>query len=385
MIREHAGRPPTFAMVTGGGTAGHVQPALAVAEALVAGGHQRATIAYVGSRRGIEARLVPDAGFQAILLPGRGIQRRLSVANLGALAGLAAALVMALYIVVDRRPKVVVSVGGYAGLPLSLAAVACRVPLVVVSCDAVPGAANRLVARFARSCAAAFEDCGLPHQVVTGAPLRAGVLTAERSPAGRLAARRELGVPGENRLVAVAGGSLGARRLNEAALELASAWADREGVTLYHVAGDRNLEQVRAAAGRAGLLGARAGGLDYRLVGYEDEMPALLAASDVVVSRAGASTVAELAAIGTPSVLVPLPGAPHDHQYANAQALARRGAAVLLEDAGCDGAALAAVVGGLLEDPVRLEEMAKAAAAAGRRDAAALVASLAESAAGSSR
>lgn len=370
----------TFALLTGGGTAGHVQPALALGEALVARGHSRSSIGFVGSRRGMEARLVPEAGFSVTLLPGRGIQRRVSLANLSAIAGLAVACVIALGLVARRRPRVVVTVGGYAGLACSAAAVVLRVPLVVVSYDAVPGTANRLVARFARRCAVAFEGTGLPNEVVTGAPLRSSVVDAERSAESRAAARSELGLSPDRFVLAVAGGSLGARRINEAVLGLASAWGDRSEVTIYHVCGERNLAVTRAEAQGRGL-GPKKGeesGLDYRLVGYESHMAALLVACDLAVSRAGASTVAELAAIGTPSVLVPLPGAPNDHQTRNAEALSSRGAAVLLQDSECTSEHLGEVVESLRAEPGRLEAIGLAAAACGHKDAAAKIAALVE-------
>jgi UDP-N-acetylglucosamine--N-acetylmuramyl-(pentapeptide) pyrophosphoryl-undecaprenol N-acetylglucosamine transferase len=371
----------TFALLTGGGTAGHVQPALAVGEALVSRGHERASVRFVGSRRGMERRLVPEAGFEVTLLPGRGIQRRLTLENAGAVGGLLLACALAFRMLLRRRPRVVVTVGGYAGLPCAVAAIMLRVPLVVVSYDAVPGASNRLVARFARKCAVAFEGTGLPHQVVTGAPLREAVLRADRSPEGRLEARGAIGVPAGRFLLAVAGGSLGARRLNEAALQLARSWALRGDVTIYHVAGERNLASAASQAAGLGLgpsspIGP---GLDYRLVGYESQMPALLAACDIAICRAGASTVAELAAIGTPSLLVPLPGAPHDHQTRNAEALTKLGAAVLVPDGDCTAERLSEIVESLLAEPGRLSQMAAAAAAAGHRDAADKVAALVES------
>ncbi|MGA2528594.1 MAG: glycosyltransferase [Acidimicrobiales bacterium] len=376
-----------FAIITGGGTAGHVQPALAVAEALVARGHAPSTIGYVGARRGIEAKLVPEAGFEVTLLPGRGIQRRFTPENLGAVAGLMVAFVLALAIVIRRRPRVVVTVGGYAGLPCAFAAVVVRVPVVVLSYDAVAGSSNRLVARFARKCAVAFEGAGLPNQVVTGAPLRSAVLEVDRTEQGVATARAGIGVSAQRFLIVVAGGSLGAGRLNAAALELAHMWASRGDITIYHVAGERNLSAVEAqAAGLGlGLDGAASSGLDYRLVGYEPKMPSLLAACDLAVLRSGASTVAEVAAIGAPSILVPLPGAPHDHQTRNAEALATRGGALLLLDAECDAARLSQTIDSLRSDPERLAKMSLAAAAAGHRDAAERIAALVESVAGGSR
>jgi UDP-N-acetylglucosamine--N-acetylmuramyl-(pentapeptide) pyrophosphoryl-undecaprenol N-acetylglucosamine transferase len=379
--RTRHGAPRTFALITGGGTAGHVQPALAVGEALVARGHAAATIRFVGSRRGMEGRLVPEAGFEVTLLPGRGIQRRLTLENVGAISGLLVASVLALFIVVRLRPRVVVTLGGYAGLPGAAAAILLRVPLVVVSYDAVPGAANRLVARFARKCAVAFEPSSLPHPVLTGAPVRSAVLSADRTPLGRSSARAALEVSPSRFLLAVAGGSLGARRLNDAALGLAKSWASRGDVTIYHVAGERNLASLTAHAAALGLgpQSSADGGLDYRLVGYEARLPALFAACDLAVCRSGASTVAELAVIGTPSALVPLPGAPGDHQTRNAEALSRVGAAVLISDGDCTPEGLEELVGSLLGDPDRLEGMGRAAASAGRRDAADKVAALVES------
>lgn len=375
--------PEVFAVITGGGTAGHVQPALAIGEALVAKGRDPRTIRYVGSQRGMEARLVPEAGFQVTLLPGRGIQRRLTVQNLRAIGGLVVACLRAVELLARWRPRVVVTVGGFAGFPCSLAAVLLRVPLVVVNVDAVPGASNRLAAHFARVCAVAFPDTQLPRTVVTGAPVRAAVLAARRTAEGREEARRALGLPAERSVVVVAGGSLGARRLNEAALGLASSWAARSDVTLYHVAGERNLAAIEQAASELGIVRgpARGDGLDYRLVGYESRLPQLLAACDLAVCRAGASTVAELAAIGTPAILVPLPGAPGDHQTRNARALSQVGAAELVVDGECSAPQLEALLASLLGDRDRLEAIAQAAARAGRRDAAQRVAVLAESSA----
>jgi UDP-N-acetylglucosamine--N-acetylmuramyl-(pentapeptide) pyrophosphoryl-undecaprenol N-acetylglucosamine transferase len=371
----------TFALVTGGGTAGHVQPALAIGEALVARGHDPTTILYVGSRRGMEGRLVPEAGFEVALLPGRGIQRRFTTDNLGAVGGLLIACMLAFGIVGRRRPRVVVTVGGYAGLPCSVAAIVLRVPLVVVSCDAVAGASNRLVARFARKCAVAFEGTQLPNQVVTGAPLRSAVLATDRSPQNRNAARHVLGVTGGRFLLAVEGGSLGARRLNQATFGLAKSWASRGDVTIIHVAGERNLALLEHEAAELGLgpHSSPETGLDYRLVGYEHRMPRLLAACDLAVCRAGALTVAELAAIGTPSILVPLPHAPNDHQTRNAEALTKTGAATLCPDDDCSPERLEELVGSLLGDPQRLASMGAVAAAAGHRDASERVAELVES------
>lgn len=369
--RALRGAPGSGVVVTGGGTAGHVLPALAIARTLAERGRVGGPVRYVGARRGMDGRLAASAGFEAVLLPGRGVVRRVGLEAAAAVLGLADAAVRALVLLARWRPSAVVTVGGYAGAPCSLAAVALQLPLVVVSLDAVPGAANRLVARFAAANAVALPGTALPRAVVTGAPVRAEVLELADRPDRRSLARQALGIPEGKRLVVVAGGSLGARRLNEAARALARAWSARDDLVLYHVAGERDLAGLASAAPVGGTL-------DYRLVGYEPRLPELLVAADLAVCRAGASTVAELAVLGVPSVLVPLPGAPGDHQRANAALLSGQGAAVLVEDGEATGEHLAELAGALLADEARRAAMGRAAAGLGRPDAAIAVAELVE-------
>ncbi|HUR18017.1 MAG TPA: undecaprenyldiphospho-muramoylpentapeptide beta-N-acetylglucosaminyltransferase [Acidimicrobiales bacterium] len=370
------GRPrrATWAMIAGGGTAGHVLPALAVGRALVARGHAAGSIGFVGSSRGIEARLVPAAGFEITLLPGRGVARRLSVSSGLAILGIVRAAVRALALLARRRPRVVLVVGGYASVPCALAAFMLRVPMVVHEQNAVPGLANRLAARFARVSATSFEGTPLPRAVTTGNPVRAEVAAVDRSPAGRAAAREALGVPAGRMVVAVFGGSLGARRINEAARGMAEAWAARADLTVYHVVGTRDWGSFvpPAAPPEAG------GALVYRAVEYEERMPLLLTAADVAVCRAGGSSVAELAAVGLPAVFVPLPIAPHDHQTANASALVAAGAAVLVPDGELTPERLVAEVGPLLDDASVRQAMEVAGRALARPGAADEVASLME-------
>ncbi len=365
-------------IVSGGGTAGHVSPSLAVARALVDAGHEPAAVHFVGSRRGMEGRLVPQAGFEVTLLPGRGIERRVSLRNLVTVAGLGVALLRATVIVARHRPAVVVAVAGYASVPCALAAWLLRVPVVVVNIDAVPGVANRLVARFAVASAVALPGTGLARAVVTGAPVRPEILAVDRDPGGRAAARAALGIGDGRLVVVVTGGSLGARTLNDAAVGLTSLFRDRGDVTVYHVCGTRNYEMLdaRMRGAGVGVRSAAPGALDYRLVAYEDEMATVLAACDLLVARAGASTVAEVTVAGVPSVLVPLPGAPSDHQRHNAERLAGFGAAIVLDDAQCTPDRLAAIVDELGSDPAKLAAMGTAARSLGRRDAGARIAAL---------
>lgn len=363
---------PTFAIIAGGGTAGHVLPGLAVAEALVARGHDRASIHYVGSEGRIEARLVPEAGFAVTLLTGRGIERRLTLRNLGAIVGIIRACLHAVVLVRRLRPRVVVAVGGYASVAVALAAVVWRVPIVVAEQNAVPGAANRLVARFAKAAAVSFADTPLPRAVVTGNPVRSEVLRIDRSRDGD-AAKRALGVEPGRRLLLVTGGSLGALRINEATIAALDGWHDRRNLAVRHVVGKRDWGRLGAAD-----VAERVDGLQYLPVPYDDEMPRTLAAADVAVCRAGSSTCFELAAAGVPAVLVPSPFVTADHQTANARHLVAAGGAVLVRDDELDGARLTAEVDALLDDPQRLAAMSEAMHTFARPKAADDIASLVE-------
>jgi len=362
---------PTWALIAGGGTAGHTLPGIAIGRALVARGHAESAIHFVGSERGSEVRLVPEAGFTLTALPGRGIQRKLTLDNVGAVLGLVRAFGRALGLVHRRRPSVVVALGGYASVACALAAVLYRIPIVVAEQNAVPGAANRMVARFAKAAAVSFPGTDLPRAMVTGNPVRPEILAVDRA-RDRAAARRALGLPDDRVVVLAFGGSLGARRINRAVAGLVDRWADRSDVAIRHVVGERDWDDPTAR----GEEPTGSDGILYRPVRYEDDMPTALAAADVVVSRAGATTVAELAVLGLPSILVPLPIATADHQTANARGLVDRAAARLVPDAELDVDRLAEELGPLIVDPSAREAMGEAARGLGRPDAADRVADL---------
>ena len=356
---------PDRVLIAGGGTAGHVLPGLAVAEVLVERGTPAEGIHFVGAEGRIEAELVPAAGFDITLLPGRGVQRRLTLQNVGAVAGLLVAVLRAIRLVRRRRPRVVLALGGFASVACALAAVLWRVPLVIADQNARAGASNRLVARFARACAVPFPDTDLPRAVVTGNPVRAEILAvaAERDVAG---ARRELGLDPDRTVVVVFAGSLGSRRINEATYGAARALADRRDLAIYHVVGARDWDDRPEVP---------SDGLSYVQVRYSDRMELVLAAADLAVCRSGGTTVAELAVVGVPAVLVPLPIATRDHQTANAGPLVRAGAAVLVPDDELDTDRLLGELRTLTEGD-RLAAMAAAARELGRPDAARAVADL---------
>jgi undecaprenyldiphospho-muramoylpentapeptide beta-N-acetylglucosaminyltransferase len=362
----------TWCLVAGGGTAGHVVPGLTVADELVRRGHPADAIELVISERPLDRELVEPTGFRSVALPGRGIERRLTLKNLGAAWGLLRALFQAVGLVRRRRPAVVLAVGGYASLACSLAALVWRVPLVVAEQNARAGDANRLVARWAKACAVPFEATDLPRAVVTGNPVRAEVLAVDRG-RDREPSRAALDVPDGATVILAFAGSLGSRRINDAVLELADAWRARSDVAIHHVVGSRDWDEVQPRV--AALAGSA---IHYRPVRYEQQMHVALAAADVAVCRAGGTTVAELAVVGLPAVFVPLPIATRDHQTANAAELVAAGAAVLVPDPELTGARLLAELQPIVEDPARRTRMEAAARDLGRADAAARVADLVE-------
>lgn len=344
-------------VIAGGGTAGHVLPALAVADGLVDLGYRHEDIHYLGAQRGVETRLVPPSGIPHTFLDVVGLARSLHPRNLRFVTKMIAARRQATVLMRRLRPAVVVSVGGYASLPAVLAARRLRVPVVVVSYDKRPGRASAFAARRAAACAVAFPDSPLPRAVHTGAPLRRAVREVNRSQ-DRERARRELGLPDDRLVVAVMGGSLGSSVLNEATASYIETHAQNRHLAVRHVCGDRFLDKMPSPRdGEHGIL--------YDVVGFEPRMPLLYAAADVLVGRGGASTVCEVAAVGIPAVLVPWAGAAEDHQTANVRWLSDIGAAVLIPEAEITAERFAAEVDRLLADPDEREALAARAFEAG--------------------
>ncbi|MEP7202931.1 MAG: undecaprenyldiphospho-muramoylpentapeptide beta-N-acetylglucosaminyltransferase [Ilumatobacteraceae bacterium] len=349
----------TFAVVTGGGTSGHVLAAVAVADALVARGHARESIHYVGTTRGVEARLLPSTGYDYSLLDVSGLQRSLSVRNLAFFPRLIHSTWRAAALIRRLSPKVVVNVGGYASFPATAAAMLRRIPIVVVSYDRRPGLVSRLMARRATACAVAFEGSNLPRAELTGAPVRQEVLAVDRV-RDRDDARSQLDLPFDRFVVAVFGGSLGAQRLNQIVVETVDRLAERRDLAIYHVVGERNLAD--AAPGRDGSQG-----IMYRVHGYEDRMPLVYAAADLMMTRAGAATIAELATVGMPAVIVPWPGAAENHQVDNARELSDHHGAVLIEERDLTVDRFISEIAEMNSNPERLAGVSAAAAGLGTR------------------
>lgn len=341
-----------YAVVTGGGTSGHVIPAMAILEGLVEEGHAPDDLRYVGSRRGVEQSLMAASKVGAEYLPISGLQRSISLRGISRNLALPFRLVrsrfLARALIKKWQPRVVVSVGGYASEPMSRAAITAGVPLVCVSYDRTPGLATRRQARHATICAVAFEGSDLPRTVVTGAPVRAE-LRHLNTDDYRSTARRELGIADDATVVTIVGGSLGSGVLNSLAphLLMAMETSSVKSLVLFHVAGPRD----------AGAHMPYVQNVQYIRTGYESRMAELYAATDVLIARAGASTIAEIATVGLSAVIVPWSGAADDHQTRNAMWLADAGAAVMCTESECSNGVVVSHVLRLVENPAERHEL----------------------------
>lgn len=340
-------------VITGGGTGGHLFPMQALADELAARGTATTSIRFIGSRRGQEGVVLANRGYRLTLLPGRGLRRSRSlvatVINVWSLLRLGYSTGAATLLLAVTRPRAVIAVGGYASFPAGVAAIVTRRPLVVVELDAAAGAVNRILARRATVVCRAFGVAG-PRERVTGAPIRHEIVSLDRSESARQATKNRLGVPLNRHVVVVMTGSLGAASVNRAMRELVALWRDRTDLAIVHVTGRRDA----AAAVPARDTGE---GLWYRPLDFAEDMPSLWQVADVALCRAGAATVAELAVLGVPAVLVPLPGAPGDHQVKNAQTLVDAGGAVMVRDGAVSAAVLAEALDALVADPARRAAM----------------------------
>ncbi|HEV8319323.1 MAG TPA: undecaprenyldiphospho-muramoylpentapeptide beta-N-acetylglucosaminyltransferase [Vicinamibacterales bacterium] len=345
-------------LIAGGGTGGHLYPGIAVAREFMARVPD-AQVTFVGTAQGIESRVVPREGFALDVIRSGGLKGK-SLASLARGMGLLPLSASdAWEVVARRRPSVVIGVGGYSSGPVVMLAALRGIPTMVMEQNAVPGLTNRLLARLVKAAAVTYEE-SVPFfsgkAFVAGNPVRPEFFNTEEAHDDRRSP------PGAARVL-VFGGSQGAHAINVALVEAAPRLAAAEPrVAITHQTGERDLEMVRDAYRRADL--------EARVEPFLFTMDREMKAADIVVSRAGATTLAELAAAGRAAILVPLPTATDDHQRRNAEALVRQGAAVMIEQRELTGDRLAADVLALARDPARRAGLARAARQLARPDAA---------------
>jgi UDP-N-acetylglucosamine--N-acetylmuramyl-(pentapeptide) pyrophosphoryl-undecaprenol N-acetylglucosamine transferase len=345
-------------ILAGGGTGGHVIPALAIARELQS--LYSAECCFIGTARGIETRLVPTAGFPLQLIEVGALNQVSLATRVKTMLGLPAAVWSSLRILREFRPDVMIGVGGYASGPAMLAAALRRVPSVAFEPNVVPGFANRLVAPFVSAAAVHFEDTKkyFRNCQVTGVPVRAEFF--------HLPTREPTSPP----TLLVFGGSQGARALNRVLCESIAGLHERvPGIQVMHQTGERDFDKTVAAYEKLGS--------PVQVSKFMDDMPAMFARADLVVCRAGASTVAEIAAAGKPAVFVPFPRAADDHQRRNAEAMQNEGAAVMIEERDLTPVRLVDTVAALFSDVAKLKAMSAAARRMAHPDAARDIAELA--------
>jgi UDP-N-acetylglucosamine--N-acetylmuramyl-(pentapeptide) pyrophosphoryl-undecaprenol N-acetylglucosamine transferase len=359
-------------VIAGGGTAGHVNPAIALGKALT--DHNTT---FVGTLTGAEAALVPAAGFPLEPIEVRGFDRArpLSIFSTGVRAF--GAVFEARKILKRIRPAVVVGMGGYVALPVVLAARSLRIPVVLHEQNIVFGLTNRITRRFAKRVAVSFEESlaeAGSRGVNTGNPVVPEIAEMDVE-AARKAGLDRFDLDPSRRTLLVFGGSQGARRINEAAVKLKHIWSDKEDRQVVHITGASEATQVEDEEK------TQEGALVFRSVGFVDEMAEAYAVADIALSRGGASTVAELAAVGLPAVIVPYPHHRDRQQELHGHSLERAGAAVVVPDVEATGEHLASVLEPILGDETKLENMTKSAREFGRPDAANQLARIVEEAA----
>ena len=334
-------------MIAGGGTGGHIYPAIAIAQEFVARDPKRRVV-FVGTQYGLEKTIVPKAGFPLEFISAGGLKGKGGLDLIKNLACLPVGFAQAWVVVGRHRPNVVLGVGGYASGPVLLAARMQGIPTAIHEQNAFPGLANRTLAKFVKAVAVAFPDAGSRMKradaVVTGNPIRKEFFEASRHPA-----------PGTRHRLLIFGGSQGSHVLNEAmsgALLFLARLKDR--LTIVHQTGAKELDQVRQAYRTSAFA-------DARVVPYLDPIVDEIAAADVVVSRAGAMTIGELAAVGRAAILIPFAAATNNHQELNARVVEKAGGAVVITESQLTPEKLAMTISEILSDAARVARMGAAA------------------------
>lgn len=349
-------------VLSGGGTAGHINPALAVAEVLESREH---TVLFAGTPQGVEARLVREAGIPFTAFEAAGFDRSRPASIVSAVAKILKSTRDAKRWFADVRPDVVVGFGGYVSIPVGRAAEIMNIPVVVHEQNSVMGMANKYLGKRAKAVALTYEVAGsalddMSKVVVTGNPVRSSVLAAKREDG-----RAMLGIPGDALMLLVFGGSLGARHINTAVCALKQRLLAVDDLFIVQVTGPKELEAVEADLALTDEEKRR-----WKLFGYQDRMGETLAACDMVVSRAGATSLAEISALHIPAMLVPFPFATEDHQTTNAKAYVQSGAAYMMPDDQVEGDRFAELLFSMVGDAAVRDRMREASKAFKTKDAA---------------
>ncbi len=348
-------------VIAGGGTGGHIFPAAAVVEYLKASGYE-IEVSLVGTRKGLERQIAPRIGYTPMFILAKALPRKLGPGILVSLLVTFIGFLQSLVILAVHRPNVIVATGGYASAPCILAGKLLGTPIIMMEPNVIPGRTTRLLAGFVDEVALGFSEAVKYFKKgtnlrVTGIPTRLSLFDEERQ--GAIA---ELGLEFSRRTVFIFGGSRGASSINEAFLEAASHFEYRDDVQFIVQTGEADYGRISREIQSRKIVA--------KIFAFIDDIGKAYAMSDIVVSRAGAATIAEITALGLPSILIPYPHAVAGHQQANADVLAKHGAAIVIPDRELTGKRLASAIEHLLNNPYELQQMAQRASDFGNRDAA---------------
>ena len=343
-------------VLTGGGTGGHIYPAVAIGKQLQREDAETELL-YIGTEAGLESRIVPKLGMPFESVQITGFRRKLSIENVKTVLRFVRAAGRAKTLLRAFKPDVVVGTGGYVCGPVVYAAAKLGIPTLIHEQNVDPGLTNRFLSRYAGAIAVSFRESQdrfgrHPRVLYTGNPCATNVVHAERSKGFA-----SLGIPTGSRIVLVVGGSRGARAFNEAMPDVIARWRELPDTHLVFVTGETYYEQTAERLAASPGYGAA----NVHIVPYLNNMPEVLAASMLVVSRSGASSLAELTALGVPSILVPSPNVTNNHQEPNARSLADAGAAVMMLERELTGAALFERIAAIMKDEAKRKAMSDAA------------------------
>ena len=360
-------------VIISGGTGGHIYPAITIARAIA--DIEPTEFLYVGSKIGLENTLIPNEGIPFVTIDVRGLERKISFRNLVTLGKTAGSLIKAEHIIHKFKPDVVIGTGGFVCGPVLLAASLSGIPTLVQEQNVIPGVTNTILSRFVKCVALGYEEAAERFKrkdilVYTGNPVRKDILTGTKDHGRAL-----LGLDPDKFTLLVAGGSRGARSINNAMIEVHRYFRDSKDIQILHVTGDHEYDRVVGQL--EGIDGKGRYGEGSHIIPYLHHMPEALAAADLAVYRAGAVGLAELTVRGLPAILIPYPYAAEDHQRYNAQALVMCGAAKMILDKMLTGRELLEEIVHLKNDPEALKRMAQASKSKGRPQAAHDIAELA--------
>jgi UDP-N-acetylglucosamine--N-acetylmuramyl-(pentapeptide) pyrophosphoryl-undecaprenol N-acetylglucosamine transferase len=361
-------------ILSGGGTGGHIYPAVSIAKEIKKQ-YQNAEILFVGTERGLETSIVPKEGFKLLTIKVRGFERKLSLGNVAAVKESFVGLFKVSKIIREFKPDIVIGTGGYVCGSVLMAAAMMNIPTLIHEQNAFPGVTNKILARFVDVIAVNFPEAKkyFPQNdkvLVTGNPIRSDMLNISKEEG-----LKEFGFTGELPVVFVVGGSRGAKRVNESVLMLSKQCVSGKSFQMLHMTGETQYEDI--------VRRYRDEGIDtdtayLKVVPYLHNMPYAMAASDIIISRCGASTLSVITALGRPSLLIPYPYATDNHQEYNARALEKNGAAVVILERDLNDKLLYAEVSDMLNKPEKTNLMSAKSKELGRTDAAYTIVKAAE-------